>query len=296
MYEKIGRTDQYMIEVRAAGLSTPGRVREHNEDSHAVVSPEDPILLGRKGHLLAIADGLGGQDAGEVASDTAIRAVVESYYAPTSPGRIEPALQHAVQVANLKVHEAARNNPSRRSMQTTLTCLVLAGQSAYVAHVGDTRVYLRRGESLTLLTNDHSEAAELVRMRLAKPESLAEHPRRNVLTRTIGSQLLLRPDFRRVPVAVGDTFVICTDGLWSEVADLEISRAAECDTPNEGCRFLIDLQLGRASLDNATVQMVKVVALDEASGDSEGWLNTIVNRFVGPRSTRDSGRSGRGQG
>ncbi len=284
-----------MIEVSAAGLSTPGRVRDHNEDSHAVVSPEDPVLIGRKGHLLAVADGLGGLDAGEVASATAIRAVVETYYAPTSPSRVEPALQHAVQVANMKVHESARSVAGRRSMQTTLTCLALAGASAYVAHVGDTRVYLRREETLTQLTMDHSEAAELVRMRLAKPESLAEHPRRNILTRTLGNQLLLRPDFRRVPIRIGDTFVICTDGLWSEVADVEISEAADLPTADEGCRFLIDLQLGRASLDNATVQVVKVVSLDEVSGEPEGWINSIVNRFVGPRSGRESDQARRGQ-
>jgi protein phosphatase len=284
-----------MLEVIAAGLSTPGRVREHNEDSHAVVSPEEPGLLQRKGHLLAIADGLGGLNAGEVASATAIRAVVDSYYAPTSPGRIEPALQHAVQMANLKVHEAARTNPAHRAMQTTLTCLVLAGQFAYVAHVGDTRVYLVRSNDLTLLTNDHSEAAELVRLRLAKPESLAEHPRRNVLTRTVGGQMILRPDFRRVPLQPGDSFVVCTDGLWSEVGEEEIREAASHDSPHDGCRFLIDLQLGRSSLDNATVQVVKVVALDAAPGESEGWLNTFVNRFVGPRSTPETGSAGRGR-
>jgi protein phosphatase len=245
-----------MIEVVAAGVSTPGRVREHNEDCHAVVSPEDPTLIERKGHLLAIADGLGGLNSGEVASATAIRSIVESYYAPTSPSRVEPALNHAVQVANLKVHDGARGNPGQRGMQTTLTCLVLAGRSAYIAHVAD-------------------------------------HPRRNVLTRTLGNQLLLRPDFRRIPLETGDTFIICTDGLWSEVSDGEIATAADLQSPDEGCRYLIDLQLGRSSLDNATVEVVKVVSLDDMPPtDSDGWLNTIVNRFVGPRSG-DANRSGR---
>jgi protein phosphatase len=282
-----------MIQVIAAGLSTPGRVREHNEDAHAVISPEDPMLIERKGHLLAIADGLGGLEAGEVASATAIRSVVDTYYAATSPSRIEPALNHAVQVANLKVHENARANPRHRGMQTTLTCLALSGRSAYIAHVGDTRVYLRRGRAISQLTNDHSEAAELVRMRLARPESLADHPRRNVLTRTLGNQLLLRPDFRRVPIEIGDVFVICTDGLWSEVLDDEIGHGADFDSPDDGCRFLIGLQLERASLDNATVEVAKVVALDDAPAESEGWFNLIVNRFVGPRPSAEAPRPGR---
>jgi protein phosphatase len=180
-------------------------------------------------------------------------------------------------------------------MQTTLTCLVLAGRSAYIAHVGDTRVYHRRRDAISLLTNDHSEAAELVRMRLAKPESLADHPRRNVLTRTLGNQLLLRPDFRRVPLETGDAFIICTDGLWSEVTEPEIAAAADLASPDEGCRYLIDLQLGRASLDNATVEVVRIVSLDDAPAETEGWLNTIVNRFVAPRGG-DPTRTGRSRG
>jgi protein phosphatase len=279
-----------MIEVLAAGRSTSGRSREINEDSHVVVSPDEPTLRERKGHLIAIADGLGGHEAGQVASATAIQALVEAYYAPTSPSRVEPALQHAVQVANLKVHEVARGNLEYRGMQTTLSCLVLAGGFAYLAHVGDSRIYLKRSDSLSVLTNDHSEAAELVRLRLAKAESLADHPRRNVLTRTVGSQLILRPDFRRVTVAQGDTFILCTDGLWSEVSDGELIAATELPTVDAACQKAIDLQLSRDSLDNATIQVAKVLAVDSENVEGEGWLNTIVNRFVGPRAARDPDR------
>jgi len=153
-----------MIQIEAAGRSVSGQVREINEDALALVSPEDEPLLERKGHLVAIADGLGGHEAGQVAGATAVQAVVGAYFAPTSPGRVEPALQRAVQTANLRVHDLARREPSYRSMQTTLSCLALAGALAYVAHVGDSRVYLLRGGALTQLTSDHSEAAELVRL------------------------------------------------------------------------------------------------------------------------------------
>lgn len=277
-----------MIAIAAAGRSVSGRVRENNEDSLASVSPEDTTILERKGHLLAIADGLGGHEAGQVASATAIAGLVGAYYAPTSPARVEPALQHSVQAANLKVHSAAQRDPSYRSMQTTLSCLALVGVSAYVAHVGDSRIYLLRGDTLTQLTNDHSEAAELIRLRLARPESLAEHPRRNVLTRTLGSQLLLRPDFRRVPVQAGDCFVLCTDGLWSEVSNDEIARVAGTNTPDVACEQLIELQLGRASLDNATVQVVRVLSLEGESavamGEASNWLNGLFSRFRSPTS------------
>ncbi|MGH2459051.1 MAG: PP2C family protein-serine/threonine phosphatase [Chloroflexota bacterium] len=277
-----------MIAIAAAGRSASGRVRENNEDSLASVSPEDPTVLDRKGHLLAIADGLGGHAAGQVASATAIAGLVGAYYAPTSPARVEPALQHAVQAANLKVHHAAQGDPSYRSMQTTLSCLAIVGASAYLAHVGDSRIYRLRGDTLTQLTSDHSEAAELIRLRLARPESLAEHPRRNVLTRTLGSQLLLRPDFRREPVQADDCFVLCTDGLWSEVSNDEIGRIVGTSPPDAACEQLIELQLGRASLDNATVQVVKVVSLERESvvtaGEAGNWLNGLLGHFRSPTS------------
>lgn len=283
-----------MIAILATGRSVSGRVREVNEDSLALVSPEDGAVLERKGHLAAIADGLGGHEAGQVASATAIEGLLGAYYAPSSPSRIEPALQHAVQAANLRVHNLAQREPTYRSMQTTLSCLALVGSSAYVAHVGDSRIYLLRAGTLTRLTDDHSEAAELVRLRLAKPETLAEHPRRNVLTRTIGSQLLLRPDFRRLPVQTGDCFVLCTDGLWSEVSDDEIRLAADDREPEAAAEQLIGLQLDRASLDNATVQVVKVLSVDVESvsttGEASNWLGGFLSRLVPPRPAKGEPR------
>jgi serine/threonine protein phosphatase PrpC len=129
-----------------------------------------------------------------------------------------------------------------------------------------------------------------VRMRLARADSLANHPRRNVLTRTVGSQLILRPDFRRIPVAVGDTFILCTDGLWSEVTDEELLAVSDLSSVHAACQQAIDLQLSRASLDNATIQVVKVMAVDGESAETDGWLSTIVNRFVGPRGARERDR------
>ena len=280
-----------MIEVAAAGLSTSGQVRDENEDAHVIVCPEDPVVRERRGYLTAIADGLGGQNAGQVASATALRALVDAYYAPTAASRVEPALQHATQVANLRVHDASRANADFRGMQTTLSALVLAGTAAYVAHVGDSRVYHWRRGVLTAVTTDHSEAAELVRLRLVSPQALADHPRRNVLTRTIGSQLLLRPDFRRLTVEEGDTFVLCTDGLWSEVSDAEIAAAAEQTSPDEAVKWLVGLQLGRASQDNATAQIVRVTAIEPVTAESEGWLTGIVGRLIGPRPGRGAGES-----
>jgi protein phosphatase len=267
-----------MIALEAAGLTDRGRTRPRNEDAFAVVSPPDLATRGRKGYLLAVADGLGGHAAGQVASAAAVEELVSAYYAPASPTRVEPALQRAVQVANLRVYERAQHDPACSSMQTTLTCVVLAGRSAYLAHVGDSRAYLVRDETIVQLTDDHSEAADLARLRLLPPEVVADHPGRSILTRTIGSQPLLRPDFRRVPVQPGDALILCTDGLWSEVTAHELRAAAACPTPAEACQRLIELQRSRESADNATVQVGKVLRIDDEPQEPGRWLGRLLSR------------------
>jgi protein phosphatase len=121
---------------------------------------------------------------------------------------------------------------------------------------------------LTQLTADHSEVADLVRMRLVKPEMVAEHPSRNVLTRTVGHQLMLRPDFSREPAQPGDAFVMCTDGVWSEVAESELAEIVAAGEPEDACRRVIDLCLDRQCDDNITVQVVRLLEVDHASQHS----------------------------
>lgn len=251
--------------VQAAAQTNQGSVRANNEDAVGSVLPTDPTERERKGLLFAIADGLGGLNAGEVASATAVRTLLDEYYAPSNAGRIEPALRHAVQLANLRVHDLAQKHVEHRGMGTTLSALALAGAMAYVAHVGDSRIYRLRGKTFTQLTADHSEVADLVRMRLVKADMAANHPSRNVLTRTIGHQLMLRPDFAREPAQPDDAFVMCTDGVWSEVGDAELAQIVASSEPEDACRRLIDLCLERRCDDNVTVQVVRVIEVDHAA-------------------------------
>jgi protein phosphatase len=254
--------------VQAAAQTNQGSVRANNEDAVGSVQPTDPTERERKGLLFAIADGLGGLNAGEVASATAIKALLDEYYAPSNAGRIEPALRHAVQLANLRVHDLAQKHLDQRGMGTTLSALALAGATAYIAHVGDSRIYRLRGKQLTRLTADHSEVAELVRMRLVKPEMVADHPSRNILTRTVGHQLMLRPDFAREPAQPDDAFVMCTDGVWSEVTEPELAEIVAGAEPEDACRQVIDLCLDRNCDDNVSVQVVRVLEVDHAAQHS----------------------------
>jgi protein phosphatase len=204
----------------------------------------------------------------------------EEYYSPSNHTRIEPALRQAVQAANLRIHELTHRHPEYMSMETTLSAIAIAGAQAYVAHIGDTRVYHWRDGRLSQLTSDHSEAAELVRMRILTPDRVRDHPGRNTLTRTLGSRLIPRPDYLRHPVQAGDQFVLCTDGLWSEVEDEEIAEVVGTNPPAAACRELLDRALGRDCLDNVTVQVVRVVAMGETppAPSRNGWLSSIFQR------------------
>jgi PPM family protein phosphatase len=254
--------------VQAAAQSNQGSVRANNEDAVGSVQPTDPTERARKGLLFAIADGLGGLNAGEVASATAVKTLLDEYYAPSNAARIEPALRHAVQLANLRVHDLAQKHLEHRGMGTTLSALALAGATAYLAHVGDSRIYRLRGKQLAQLTADHSEVADLVRLRLVKPEMAARHPSRNVLTRTVGHQLMLRPDFSREPAQADDLFLMCTDGVWSEVAEPELAAIVAAAEPEDACRQVIDLCLDRQCDDNVTIQVVRVLEVDRAAQHS----------------------------
>ena len=268
------------LELEAGARTDAGPLRETNEDSIGCFAPSDPLALQRKGYLYVVADGLGGHNAGEVASSSAVARMGEEYYSPSNHTRIEPALRQAVQAANLRIHELTHRHPEYRSMETTLSAIAIAGVQAYVAHIGDTRIYHWREGRLTQLTSDHSEAAELVRMRILKPEKVRDHPGRNSLTRTLGSRLIPRPDYLRQPVMAGDQFVLCTDGLWSEVEDDEIAEILGNKSPEAACHELVQTALGRGCTDNVSVQVVRVTSMASEAPESRrnGWLSSIFQR------------------
>jgi serine/threonine protein phosphatase PrpC len=271
------------LELEACGLSDAGPHRETNEDSVGCFAPPDAVALERKGYLYVVADGLGGHAAGEVASSSAVARLGEEYYSPSNHTRIEPALRQAVQAANLRIHELTHRHPEYRSMETTLSAVAIVGAQAYVAHIGDTRIYHWRDGRLTQLTSDHSEAAELVRMRILKPERVRDHPGRSTLTRTLGSRLIPRPDYLRHPLAAGDQLVMCSDGLWSELEDPEIAEVVAANPPQAAAHELIGRALARDCQDNVSVQVIRVLAIDAAvQPGRNGWLSSIFVRQRGP--------------
>ena len=243
--------------------SEPGDVRPHNEDFAGVYAPTIPDDAWDRGPLFIVADGLGGHAAGEVASRTAVEAALEQWTGKAGVGAPHQAVRAAIRGANVAVFDAALHT-HRRGMATTFTGLTIAGHEAIVGHVGDSRCYLVRGETTTQLTSDHSRVGEMLRAGLITPEQAAHHPARSMISRTVGSEPSVQVDIVRQPTEAGDTFVLCSDGLWDMVSRHEITEVISAigtpavPTVAAAADALIEQALARKSPDNVTVLVVRV--------------------------------------
>jgi protein phosphatase len=242
--------------------SEPGDVRPHNEDFAGVFAPTIPDDAWDRGPLFVVADGLGGHAAGEVASRTAVESALGAWTSG-SAGAPHQALRSAIRTANVAVFDAALQ-ARHRGMATTFTGLTLAAREAIVGHVGDSRCYLVRDQATTQLTNDHSRVGEMLRAGLITPEQAANHPARSMISRTLGTEPSVQVDIIRQPTQAGDTFILCSDGLWDVIGRVDITEAvAAIGTPAmptvaAAADTLIELALARNTPDNVTVLVVRI--------------------------------------
>jgi PPM family protein phosphatase len=242
-------------ETEAALLSDVGCQRQNNQDRGRVV----PLGNGTgdsRSLLVIVADGMGGHKAGEVASETAVNTVAEVYQrSKGSPGE---ALDEAFREANQNIFKLAGGHQEMKGMGTTCTALAIVGSKAWAAHVGDSRLYLVRGGDIYQLSEDHTAIHELVRQGLLTPEQAVHHEDRNVLMRAMGTkpqQAIMR--WREpMDVRLGDTFVLCSDGLHDLVNDSEIRVVVSSSPPKDACRKLVQMAKERGGYDNITVAVV----------------------------------------
>ncbi len=234
------------IEVRMMHLSDTGRVRSGNEDAVACV--HDPA--GEPRHLVVVADGMGGAQAGEEASRIAVETIVERFF--DQDGR---DLGQAMMEANGRILDASRS-PGKKGMGTTCSALGVDGGAVVFAHVGDSRIYRLRRGVLHRLTRVHSVWAERVERQEVPPSLRAGQ---NMLTRALGAEGPLEVDTGSGAVAEpGDVYLLCTDGLWGQVTDAELAGAL-IDLPVEQvCRHLVELANDRGGPDNITVAVAAV--------------------------------------
>ena len=155
-------------------------------------------------------------------------------------------------------------------MQSTLSALVMTPGEAHLGHVGDSRVYRLREGELELLTTDHSQVMELLRMHIISPEQAIEHPARYALTRSVGGDITVRTEVRNERLESGDIFLLCSDGLWSNVTSSEIAEALRRE-PADSCRRLVDLALDRGGDDNATAMAIRVCQAGQRPEAPQGW-------------------------
>ena len=245
--------------VEVGSLSDPGQVRELNEDYFGTPETMEISLdlVERRGRLYAVADGMGGHAAGEVASLQAISTLFKEYYASPSAEIIE-RVKEAIETANAEVHAQASLDQAKAGMGTTLVAAVLQDDDLYVANVGDSRAYLVREKSIEQITRDHSWVNEQVQAGIITEQEAREHLYRNIITRSLGTKPDVDIDFFQRKVQPGDVLVLCCDGLSNGVEDDEIARIVSATDPQEAAQALIDLANQRGGPDNITTIVVKI--------------------------------------
>jgi protein phosphatase len=268
-----------MLDIEFAELSDTGLSRQHNEDYVGHVVPSTPAQVQSQGWLFAIADGVGGQEKGEVASRLAIETVLAGFRKIPKGIMHVSLLPRLVQEANHAVFDAGNASrprpdpayvdpggnviPDGTHMASTLVLCALRFDSAVVSHVGDSRCYLYRKGNLAPLTHDHTMVDEQVRMGVISKADAATHANRHLLTRSLGSEMFVAADTITVNIMPGDVLLLCSDGLHGYVPDPAIQWILS-STPdlNHAAEALIAAANQTGGHDNVSVQLIRVRAVE----------------------------------
>lgn len=252
-------------------LSDVGMRRASNQDAHAEVLAADEESRRRRGHLFVLCDGMGAHAAGELASQMAVEGIPHTYL-KLADQPAPDALRKSIVEANHQIHHRGQANLDFQGMGTTASVLALLPQGALVAHVGDSRVYRLRGQRLDQLTFDHSLVWEMSAAGQVPKDALPGFVPKNIITRSLGPHSEVQVDLEGpFPLEVGDTFLLCSDGLSGQVSDEEIGVLLQCLPLPDATQVLIDLANLRGGPDNVTITVVRVKspAMTVAGGKPE---------------------------
>lgn len=256
----VGQSPDAVLELEFAQLSDPGLTRGHNEDYLGYCAPGTPQDARERGWLFAVADGVGGQDLGEVASRAAIEALIAGFGAASTSDAHSALLARLVQAANIKVYETGRAAaPGGVAMATTIVACALRYDRAVVAHVGDSRCYLiRRGHAMAL-TRDHTVVNDQVRLGVMSAREAAKAETRHILSRSLGQELFVNVDVSEHHVLSGDVLLLCSDGLHGAVSPQEIAKTAGHDGDlDASARALVELANEHDGGDNVSVALIRI--------------------------------------
>jgi protein phosphatase len=258
------------LNLKYAGQTDVGKKRDHNEDD-LCLAPEENLYM--------VADGMGGHASGEVASKMAVE-TISNFFQETSEdeeitwpykmdrdlGYEENRLNAGIKLANMRIHETAEQNSAQRGMGTTIVALLFSGETAYLGHVGDSRIYRWRDGTLTQVTDDHSLLNDYIKMKDLSEEEIENFPHKNVIVRALGMKESVEVDVNTETPQPGDVYLLCSDGLNAMTPDDEIEQIMNeyVDDLETTCRKLIDSANNNGGNDNVTVALVGV---EDANGD-----------------------------
>ena len=244
--------------IELGSISDVGCHRENNEDRYQYWESADDEELERKGRLAIVADWMGGYEGGQEASRIAVETIERVYV----EGKLDPQslLVMGIHGAHQRILEYAIQDPGMQGMGTTCTAVALVGSRLFYAHIGDSRLYLIRGKTVSRVTRDHSYVSRLVETGLISSEEAENHPHRNILTAALGAGSEIAPEWPANPVTIesGDTILLCTDGLWGVVAEKDLQTAVAGNDPQESCRRLVQIAKEHGGPDNITAMIIRV--------------------------------------
>lgn len=245
--------EDYVITV--ASISDIGCHRQNNEDAVQFFSPTGDRQTG----LAIVADGMGGHKAGEVASQTAVDTIGELCLAGNFVNP-QQTLVNAYLEANRRIFSHASADIDCRGMGTTATTLMIAKGMGCYAHVGDSRLYRIRNLQIEQMTRDHTLVAQLLEYGMITPDQAKDHPNKNVLTNVLGTNPEVVVDVSEVlfPIWIGDTFLLCSDGLFDKISDHEIMHIIADSSPEKACRALINSAICKGGNDNISVIVLTI--------------------------------------
>jgi len=276
--------------IDASMRTDQGRVRDHNEDYIASCEPTNADGASKNGWLYILADGVGGADAGEVASEFAAERTLHHYLAGDSTADWGERLQNAMQNANDDLREMVAEEWEGKRMATTMVAVVIHGMIASIANVGDSRGYHWRNGELKQITKDQSLVARLVEEGAISEEEALNHPRKNVILHSIGPESTLQIDYYEVKLAPGEILFLCSDGLTRHVTDAEIASIIESEPPAKATELLIELANERGGEDNISAAVLLLGKQPEKSSD-RNIADPVMVSGSGP--TKSSSRARR---
>ena len=268
--------------VNASLQTDQGQVRDHNEDFIDYKEPADASEAARNGWLYIVADGVGGADAGEVASEFATQRTIHNYLADGQTADWGERLYHAMQKANTELRQMVVEQGTGNRMATTMVAAVFHDNLVTFANVGDSRGYHWKNGEFRQITKDQSLVAKLVEEGAITEVEALNHPRKNVILHSLGSEATPKIDLYEVEIEVGEQIVLCSDGLTRHVMDQEIAEIISEQPPAEAAETLVKLANERGGEDNISVAVLVMEELPDISSEKTISRNgrTIMDNLV----------------